>query len=391
MFMKHLRYSLFVILLTGLIFGFSSPALAQAASPGTLTISTAFPSMVVGIGETVSLNLDISSPVAQVVDLDLANLPKDWTAEFRGGGRVVRSMYVTSSASARVELRVTSPTTAKAGTYDFKVTAKAGGETAEFPIEFIVKDKAPARLSFATDYPTLRGGPDGAFTFSLNLKNDGDDDITVTLQTEAPKGMTVSFKSLGKDITNLPTDIKANSSLNIDVQATPLTSLEVGTYPFTVTAQSDTVNADIQLTAEVVGQPQLTLTTADGSLSGNAFINRSNPIKLVLHNSGNSPAEGVQLSASAPAGWTVTLNPDTVAEVPANNDIDVTADVKPSNNAISGDYIVTFRAQPKESVSKSADFRITVRTSTIWGIVGIALIAVAVAIVGMAVTRFGRR
>ena len=124
---------------------------------------------------------------------------------------------------------MTSPSTTKAGTYDFKVTAKAGGETAEFPIEFIVKDKAPARLSFATDYPTLRGGPDGAFTFSLNLKNDGDDDITVTLQTEAPKGMTVSFKSLGKDITNLPTDIKANSSLNIDVQATPLTSLYTST------------------------------------------------------------------------------------------------------------------------------------------------------------------
>ncbi|HXQ34691.1 MAG TPA: NEW3 domain-containing protein, partial [Anaerolineales bacterium] len=95
--------------------------------------------------------------------------------------------------------------------------------------------------------------------------------------------------------------------------------------------------------------------------------------------------------ASAPAGWTVTLNPDTIVEVPANNEIDVTAEVKPADNAISGDYIVTFHAQPNESASKNADFRITVQTSTLWGAVGIGLIAVAVVIVGMAVTRFGRR
>jgi len=389
--MKHLRFSLFSILLTGLIFGFSSPAFAQTGSPGSLSISTEFPSMVVGIGETVTLDLNINSPLAQVVNLDVANLPKDWTAEFRGGGRVVHSMYVAASTPAKAELRVTSPATVKAGTYDFKVTAKAGGESAEFPIEFIIKDKVPTRLSFATDYPTLRGGPDAAFNFNVTLKNDGDDDISVSLTSDAPKDLAISLKSLGKDVTNLPTDLKANSSLTVEVSATPLTSLNVGIYPFKVMAQSDTASTDIQLTAEVVGQPELTLTTSDGSLSGDAFINRSNPIKLVLRNSGNSPAEGVKLSASAPTGWVVNLNPDTVAEVPANNEIDVTADVKPSDQAISGDYIVTFRAQPNQSLSKSADFRITVQTSTVWGVVGIALIAVAVAIVGMAVTRFGRR
>jgi uncharacterized membrane protein len=145
------------------------------------------------------------------------------------------------------------------------------------------------------------------------------------------------------------------------------------------------------LTAEVVGQPDLSITTPDDRLSGTAFLNRTNPIKLVLRNLGNSPAAGVKLTASAPAGWTVTFNPDTVVEVPANNEIDVTADVKPADNAISGDYIVTFRAQPNDSVGKNADFRITVQTSTLWGIVGIGLIAVAIIIVGLAVTRFGRR
>jgi uncharacterized membrane protein len=99
----------------------------------------------------------------------------------------------------------------------------------------------------------------------------------------------------------------------------------------------------------------------------------------------------VKLTASAPAGWEVTLDPDSVVEVPANSEVEVTANVKPADNAISGDYIVTFKAQPNESASKSADFRITVQTSTLWGAVGIGLIAVAIVIVGLAVTRFGRR
>lgn len=389
--MKHLRLLLLGIFLSGLVFGVGSPAHALAGSPGSLSISTTFPSMVVGIGETVNLNMDIRSASSQVVSLDVVKLPKDWIAEFRGDGRVVRSVYVTAGSPSSVELRVTAPDTAKAGTYDFSVVAKDSSETSTFPVEFIVKDKAPARLSFATDYPTIRGGSDAAFNFSVTLKNEGDDDLSVSLVADAPKELAVSFKSSGKDITNLPTDIKAGSSARIDISAEPLTSLAVGSYPLKVTAQSDTASADLQLTAEVVGQPDLNVTTPDGRLSGIAYVNRTNPLKLVLRNTGNSPAAGVKLTASAPAGWTVTLDPATVIEVPANDQVEVTANVKPSANAISGDYIVTFSAQPNESSSKSSDFRITVQTSTLWGIVGIALIAVAVAIVGLAVTRFGRR
>ena len=389
--MKHLRLALFAILLSGMFFGTNSRVYAQTGSPGNLTISTAFPSMVVGIGETVTLSMDVHSASSQVVNLDLSNLPKDWTAEFRGDGRVIHSVYVAGGTPSTVELRVTPPDTVKAGTYDFDVMAKDGTESSQFPLEFIVKDKAPARLTFETDYPTIRGGSDAAFNFSVNLKNEGDDDLSVSLVANAPKELAVTFKSSGKDITNLPTDIKAGSSEQIEISAQPLTTLAVGSYPVTVTAQSEAANADIQLTAEVVGQPDLSITTPDDRLSGTAYLNRDNPIKLVLRNAGNSPAAGVKLTASAPAGWTVTLNPDNVVEVPANDQIDVTADVKPADNAISGDYIVTFHAEPNESAPKTADFRITVQTSTLWGAVGIGLIAVAIAIVGLAVTRFGRR
>lgn len=388
--MNHLRFLVLFSLLAGLMFGLASPVFAQEGISG-LTLSTSYPSMVVGIGETVTLNMEVESAVAQTVGLSVNGLPNGWTSEFRGGGRIIASIYTENGNSARVELRVTTPATVRAGTYEFTVVAQGQNERTEFPIEFNVKDKAPARLSFETDFPTIRGGSESAFNFSVNVKNEGDDDLSVSFTSDAPREFVVTFKSAGKDITNLPTDIKAGSSVKIDIAATPLTALAVGTYPFTLTAQSDTVTARTQLTAEVVGQPQLTLTTPDGRLSGKATINKQNQIKLVLRNTGNSPAAGVKLSVSAPSGWEVNLNPETVVEVPANQEIEVIADVKPADNAIAGDYVVTFRAQPNQSASKSVEFRITVQTSTLWGAVGIGLIAVAVAIVGMAVTRFGRR
>lgn len=388
--MNHLRFLVLVSLVAGLVFGLASPVLAQEGTGG-LTLSTSYPSMVVGIGETVTLNMEVQAGVAQTVDLSVANLPNGWTSEFRGGGRVISAIYAANGAATRVELRVTTPATVRAGSYEFTVVAQGQNERTEFPVEFIVKDKAPARLNFETEFPTIRGGSEAAFNFSVNVKNEGDDDLSVSFTSDAPREFVVTFKSAGKDITNLPTDIKAGSSVKIDITATPLTALAVGTYPFTVTVQSDTITASTQLIAEVVGQPQLTLTTPDGRLSGTATINQQNQLKLVLRNTGNSPAAGVKLSVSAPSGWTVTLNPETVVEVPANQEVEVTADIKPSENAIAGDYVVTFRAQPNQSASKSAEFRITVQTSTLWGAVGIGLIAVAVAIVGLAVTRFGRR
>ena len=69
----------------------------------------------------------------------------------------------------------------------------------------------------------------------------------------------------------------------------------------------------------------------------------------------------------------------------------MTAKIKPAEKAVAGDYIVTMRARPAEGTNESAEFRITVATSTLWGVAGIALIAVAVGVVALAVMRFGRR
>lgn len=388
--MRSIRF-LLVCILMFMVMGFPGTALAQEGPDPTLSISTEYPSVVVGIGETVTLDLNITAPTPQTIELEVANVPEGWTTEFRGGNRIIQSVYVGGEGTAKVQLRVTTSDDVTGGTYSMRVIARGTSGRSEFPIELIVKDKVPAQLAFETEFPTVRGGSNSSFSFSTNLKNDGDEDITVTLFAEAPKEFAVSLRSSGRDITNLPIDVTAGGSERIDITADPLTNLPVGTYPITLTATAENLETTTTLNAEVTGQAQLTLTAPDDRLSGDAYIGRSTPIKLILRNTGNSPATGVTLSASSPTGWTVTLDPEQVVEVPAEGEVEVTAHVRPAERAVAGDYMITFRAQPNEGTAKSADFRITVRTSTLWGIVGVALIAVAVAIVGMAVVRFGRR
>jgi uncharacterized membrane protein len=68
----------------------------------------------------------------------------------------------------------------------------------------------------------------------------------------------------------------------------------------------------------------------------------------------------------------------------------VQALLTPSSKAVAGDYMVNVRASAKGD-SSAADYRVTVTTSTLWGVAGIGIIAVALLVVVGAVARFGRR
>jgi uncharacterized membrane protein len=64
--------------------------------------------------------------------------------------------------------------------------------------------------------------------------------------------------------------------------------------------------------------------------------------------------------------------------------------ITPTEKAVAGDYQATLRANWRGD-SASQTYRVAVTTSTIWGIVGVALIGGALLIMVGAVMWFGRR
>ena len=96
------------------------------------------------------------------------------------------------------------------------------------------------------------------------------------------------------------------------------------------------------------------------------------------------------MTSSAPGGWKVKFEPDKVDRIAPGANKEIQALVTPPEKAIAGDYAPTFNVTARGE-NTSTQFRIAVATSTMWGIVGAGIIAIALLIMVGAVARFGRR
>ncbi len=391
--MRRLWKGVALLTLISLVCAMPVPVMAQSSQPADgpdLVLSTTYPSQVVALGETVNISLKISTKtVPQVVWLDMKQIPEGWTATFRGAGKIIRAVYVEPDNQASVSLKLEPPTDATSVTYEFVVLARGENSEAELPLELTVQEKLPPKLAFDVDLPTLKGNPSSTFRYSATLKNEGDEDLTVNLLADVPAGFTVTFKSGAQEVTSLP--VEANQSKRLSIEARPYVELPAGDYPIVVRAQGNSAEAVLSLTATVTGEPDVSVTAPDGRLSGRAYAGEETPFKVIVRNTGSAPARAVEMSATEPTGWSVEFEPTEIEEIPAGQQVEVTAKIRPADKALAGDYMVTVRARPEGSASASADLRITVLTSTLWGVVGVALIAVAVGVVGLAVLRYGRR
>ena len=311
-----------------------TPALAQdgedrpASNVPPLLLFTNYPSQVIGVEDTADLDLTLRTGTeAQVVNLSVEDLPESWTATFRGGEQLVRSAYVTPDAEATVRLRLQPPQNVEPGEYRFNVVAEGDGTQAELPIELIIQQRVPASLSWEVDLPTLRGGPDTTFSYNTTLQNEGGEELTVELSAETPSGFVTTFQSGGQEVTALP--LAADESEQITIQIEPSTETQVGAYPLTVYASGGNAEATLDLTAEVVGQSSMSLTTPSGRLSGEAQAGMATTYTLLLQNTGSAPARNIEMTGSAPNGWEVTFEPQQIAEVAPGTQQEVTARVQP--------------------------------------------------------------
>lgn len=377
-----------VLLILTVLFAFPS----WAQKPRGLTLSTPYPAQSVQVGETVNISLTLSNRglAPQIVRVTMKEVVEGWKASLTGGGRPVQAVYVDTDDTASLNLKLEPPSGVQAGTYRFIVRAVGQGAQSELPIELTVEAQLPPQLAFETELPTRRGSPTATFRYSVTLTNKGEQETTVNLEADAPEGFQVTFKLRfgSEEVASFP--IKAGESKSLDIEVRPPKQAQAGEYPFTVRALGGQAQAALALQAIITGQAELSVTTPDGRLSAQATAGQENTIKLKIENRGTAPARDVELSSFPPVDWTVEFEPKTIPEIAPDNFAEVTAKVKPSDKTVAGDYMLSITAR-SEGISDSAEFRITVVTSTLWGIVGIGIIVIALGAVGWAVSRFGRR
>lgn len=111
---------------------------------------------------------------------------------------------------------------------------------------------------------------------------------------------------------------------------------------------------------------------------------------ITVTNSGSAPADSISLSGSGPNGWKIAFEPKTVDRIAPGEQKEVQALITPTAKSLAGDYMVSLNAAA-HGENASAQYRVTVSTSTMWGMMGAGIIGIALIVMVGAIARFGRR
>jgi uncharacterized membrane protein len=314
-----------------------------------------------------------------------------WKATILGGGQPIAAAEVAPDAEERLQLRLEPPAGAGSGDYKFTVEAKGEGQDLKLPITVTIGQEVPAKLKLTTNFPALRGTATTSFKYRVNVTNDSGRDATINFSADAPKNFQVNFTEAygSQQLTSIP--IEAGKSKDIEASLTLPRETPAGDYKLAVHAKTEQASADLELSLTIIGQPRLAVSGEGGRLSGDAYAGQDSQLTIVLRNDGSEAARDIELSATTPEGWKSSFDPKSLPQLAAGATQDVKVSLTPSPRAIAGDYQATIRASATGGLSESANFRITVLTSTLWGAIGIAIIAIALLVVVFAVARFGRR
>jgi uncharacterized membrane protein len=382
--------------LLAVFFLISSAAAASAADQSGITglfLTTKYPSLTVRANETTTIDLSLRNfkLPPQMLTLSVPEVAQGWKATILGGGQPVSAVQVVPDAEERLQLRLEPPAGTGKGDYRFSVEAKNGQYDNKLPITLVIGEELPAKLKLTTNFPALRGTATTSFKYKVSVTNDSGKDATVNFSADAPKNFQVNFTEAfgSQQLTSIP--IEAGKSKDVEASLTIPRETPAGDYKLTLHAKTEAASADLPATLTIVGQPRIALSGEGGRLSGEAYAGQNSQLTVVLRNDGSEAARDIELSATAPEGWESNFDPKQVPQLAAGATQNVKFTLKPSERAIAGDYQTTIRASAAGGLSESTTYRITVLTSTLWGAVGIAIIAIALLVVVFAVARFGRR
>ncbi|WP_165784290.1 NEW3 domain-containing protein [Zhengella mangrovi] len=377
-----------------------SPALAQATSdtmttdarPHGFWITTPAPEFKAAPGKQISIPLSVINDTLSPrrASLALDGLPKGWTWTLKHGAMEVEATMVNPDATEALTLDLKAPADAKSGTYALDLKAAYDQGTTDLPLSVTLADLPAANPTLKPELPALRGGAKTDFQYKLTLENPGLEEQLFTLDAAVPAGFEVSFKKgYGSDeITGVP--VKAGGTETVTLHVKPNGSVSAGDYPVKVTATAGGKTAEADLGLRITGSPELALNGPQERLSGSAVAGQETSFPFTVVNRGSAPAQAIRMDATPPHDWKVAFDPAQLPALDPGQKETVNVSVTPGAQAIAGDYMLNIRADAP-GASQDAKFRVTVNTSTVWGMAGIGVIGTALLVLAMAVLRYGRR
>lgn len=369
----------------------TAPTLAQ--SGGAVVLSTTYPSVVVDKGRTLTFPVEVTNRTGDLlsVDLRVAQGPADWKPDLRDRGFSIRTVMLGPAKSQSLEFSATPPANAAAGDYAFLLRALSGGVAlSDLRIAVTLREAVSSGIVLATQFPSVRGQAGSTFSFKFDLTNKAGVDRDIGLSASAPQGWEATFKPSFETKQVSSFRVKAGETQGVDVDISTPQKLEAGEYKVAVVAAAGPEKAEVLLTITIAGQSRLAFETSDGRLNTKATVDQDTKLAFVLKNTGSAPLQRVTFSSYPPEGWQITFQPDRVDALAPEQQMDVTAVIRPSSRALAGDYSLSLTASAV-GTSDSKTIRVTVETPTTWGLIGLLAIVAVLGGLGRVFVLYSRR
>ncbi|KXA96897.1 hypothetical protein AKJ37_04190 [candidate division MSBL1 archaeon SCGC-AAA259I09] len=394
--MKKTAITLFGLIL---ILGLTVPHV-YADSSGEVSMTTPFPHVVIGSGESVDRKITIHNPSSssKLVNFSISTANDNWSASLRESGVEVKSAYLQAGGESNLTLRISPPTDTKEGTYPVEVKALNQEETVLDTLEILVdvEPSAVTGIEVQTKYPKMEGPPGKKMEFTIDVTNHGDrKTINYGVNVQGQEGWKTNISPRFEDKSINSQSFEAGEEKTINLTVTPPETVKPDDYKVDFVASSGAVKDNLSLIVSIPGTYKLDLTTKTGRLNTKIERGSTGTVQLVVRNRGSAPLKNIQLSTgyNLPSGWSTEFNPETVPVIEPKSQQTVELTVETADDTVPGDYSFEIRANATEPYDRTASFdlRVTVSPGTSWGFVGIGIIGIILAGLFLMFWRFGRR
>ena len=377
------RISLVLVLVLGVM----TMGLTPSFAAGEITLYTPYTSISVTPGETINYNVQVINNTGgvQETSLSVQGLPEKWNYQLTAGGWSLQRIAVLPDEPQSVSLQVDVPLEINKGTYRFELVAEGKDS---LPLVVQVTEQGTFKTELTTEQPNMEGHSDSSFQFTANLRNRTAEKQLYSLTAGAPQGWDVQFQVDAKSVTSV--SVEPNTTKDIDITVKPPEGVKQGSYKIPVKAATTSTSASIDFEVVITGTYDVELSTPTGLLSTDVTAGGERNLTLTVTNTGSADLRDLSLSANTPVDWEVTFEPKQITKLEAGKSAEVTATIKADEQAIAGDYVVNMKASSPEA-SSEASFRVAVKTSMLWGWLGVLIILGVIGGVYYLFRTYGRR
>ena len=384
------RRALITSLCMTLVVGLVAAAVPTAHAAVGFSLYTPFSGISATPGETIDYAVEVlnDTDAIRTVEFKMQKLPDGWTSHLTSGGRDVQQLSIKPGDAQEISLEVQVPLEVEKDVYTFELTAQGSGVNSTLPLTVTVTEEGTAATELSVEQPNLQGDAASTFDYKVTLRNRTADEQNYALTADTPRGWSVTFKADGNDVTSVT--VEPNSTKDVDVSVSPPENVKAGEYAIPIKAATSATSADAELEAVITGTHELDLSTPSERLNTDVTAGGSRTMELVVTNTGTAPVSDIELSAEAPTNWEISFNHEKINALEPGQSQTVKATIAAADEAIAGDYVVTMKAESPDA-SANADIRVSVKTSWLWGIVGILIIAGVLGGVYYLIRTYGRR